>query len=50
MQETTNEDRRKELQNLLGRMRAHPERDWSDEKKRATVLQQMIAAETVTSG
>lgn len=44
MQETTSEDRRKELQALLDQMRDHPERDWNEEKKRATVLQQMIAA------
>lgn len=43
MQNTTMEDRRKELQLLLDKFRDHPERDWSAERKRAHSLSQMIA-------
>lgn len=42
MQETTMEDRRKELDSLLARFRAHPERDWTRERKRAEVLREML--------
>ncbi|MGE3690125.1 MAG: hypothetical protein AB7F98_01950 [Novosphingobium sp.] len=42
MQETTLEDRRKELEALLKQMREHPERDWAKERERARVLSEMI--------
>ena len=45
MQETTNEDRRKELRSLLDRIQQYPERDWSEELKRVTVLRHMLANE-----
>ncbi len=44
MQETTMEDRKKELRSLLDQMAAHPERDWSEEKKRVAVLREMLDA------
>lgn len=43
MKETTLEDRKHELKQLLEQIEAHPERDWSEEKKRVAVLQKMIA-------
>lgn len=43
MQNTTMEDRRKELQTLLDKFRDYPERDWSKERRRAHALSQMIA-------
>lgn len=43
MQETTQDDRRRELQALLDAFRNHPERDWSAERRRAQVLREMIA-------
>ncbi len=45
MQHTTMEDRRKELQSLLNHFRDHPERDWTQERKRAQALKEMIAKE-----
>lgn len=45
MHETTEEDRRKELRVLLDRIQQHPERDWSEERKRVAVLQQMLKNE-----
>lgn len=45
MQETTMEDRRKELQALLDRIRDHPELDWSAERERARVLSEMLERE-----
>jgi hypothetical protein len=50
MQETTMEDRRKELQALLDQIRAHPERDWTAERERARVLSEMIADEESARG
>jgi hypothetical protein len=50
MQETTLEDRRHELKDLLEAMKAQPSRDWSEEKKRVIVLQRMLAAQPVPSG
>lgn len=38
------DDRRRELRNLLDQIEAHPSRDWSSERARIVVLQQMIAA------
>lgn len=46
MQNTTMDDRRKELQSLLDRFRDHPERDWSNERKRAHALREMLAMES----
>jgi len=43
MQETTMEDRKKELRSLLEQMEAHPERDWSEEKERVAVLREMLS-------
>jgi len=43
MQETTMEDRKKELRSLLEQMEAHPERDWSEEQERVAVLRQMLS-------
>ncbi|MBV1917113.1 MAG: hypothetical protein KUG65_03510 [Sphingomonadaceae bacterium] len=44
MRETTMEDRRKELESLLEEFKQHPERDWTEQRKRAKVLSEMIAA------
>ena len=44
MQETNIEDRRKELQSLLDQFKQHPERNWTEERKRAQVLSEMLAA------
>lgn len=46
MQETTAEDRRKELRSLLDRIQQYPERDWSSELKRVTVLRHMLAKQS----
>jgi hypothetical protein len=43
MRETTSEDRRNELRTLLERIQHHPERDWSEELKRVTVLKHMLS-------
>lgn len=45
MDPVTIEDRKKELHTLLEQMQAHPSRDWSKERERVAVLQQMIAAQ-----
>ncbi|MCB2079261.1 MAG: hypothetical protein KDE55_16390 [Novosphingobium sp.] len=50
MQPTTMEDRQKELRTLLDQMQAHPERDWTEQKKRANVLREMIAAHEAAEG
>lgn len=42
MQETTIEDRRHELKELLEAMKAQPSRDWTEERKRVAVLQRMV--------
>lgn len=42
MQETTIEDRRRELKDLLDAMKARPSRDWSEAKRRVAVLQRMV--------
>lgn len=44
MQDTTMEDRRKELQALLDKFEAHPECDWTEGRRRADVLRRMIQA------
>jgi len=43
MQDTTLEDRKHELSDLLSRIEAHPERDWVEARKRIAVLRTMIA-------
>ncbi len=45
MTPVTIEDRKKELRVLLDRIQAHPSMDWSEERKRVVVLQEMIAAD-----
>lgn len=45
MEPVTMDDRKKELQALLAQIQAHPSRDWSRERERIVVLQQMIGAE-----
>lgn len=50
MQETTSEDRRKELRSLLERIQQYPERDWSEALKRVTVLQHMLAKDDEETG
>jgi len=50
MQETTMEDRRKELESLLDQMKQHPERAWTEERKRAAALSQMLASEATARG
>jgi hypothetical protein len=44
MEPVTIEDRKKELRILLEQIEAAPSRDWSRERERIVVLQQMIAA------
>ena len=43
MQRITIEDRRRELTDLLARIRQHPERDWTVERRRAAELQRAVA-------
>jgi hypothetical protein len=50
MQETTLEDRRKELEALLAEIRDHPERDLTAQRERARVLSQMLADKADASG
>ncbi len=42
MKEVTNEDREHELRDLLEQMKQHPERDWTEAKKRVHVLREML--------
>jgi hypothetical protein len=42
MQETTIEDRKAELRHLLAEIEAHPERDWSEARRRIAVLKEMV--------
>lgn len=42
MRDTTMEDRRKELADLLEAMQQHPERDWSEARRRVAVLKEML--------
>jgi len=44
MEPVTIEDRKKEPRVLLDQIEAAPSRDWSRERERIVVLQQMIAA------
>lgn len=50
MRETTLEDRKHELRQLLEQFKAHPERDWSEERKRAATLSAMIEREEDAAG
>lgn len=50
MKETTMEDRRKELRSLVSQIEAHPERDWTEERKRILVLREMIADHETARG
>lgn len=43
MRETTMEDRRGELAALLDAIAGHPERDWSEERRRVAVLRELLA-------
>ena len=45
MKETTKADREHELKDLLEQMKQHPERDWSEAKKRVNVLRELLAHE-----
>ena len=45
MRETTNQDRKNELQSLLQQMRDHPERDSSEARKRVKVLRELLESE-----
>jgi hypothetical protein len=45
MTPVTIEDRKKELRMLLERIQAQPSRDWTEERQRIVVIQEMIAAE-----
>lgn len=45
IEEVTIDDRRKELRTLLDRIRAQPSHDWTQERQRVVVLNEMIAAE-----
>jgi len=49
MNETTIEDRQRELRALLDSLAAHPERAWSEERQRVAVLQRLLAAEQAES-
>ncbi len=44
MQDTTIEDRKRELRNLLDQIEAHPEKAFTEERKRVAVLQGMLLA------
>ncbi|HEX7852680.1 MAG TPA: hypothetical protein VF503_03200 [Sphingobium sp.] len=44
MDGTTVDDRKKELKVLLQQMQEQPSRDWSEQRQRAAILTEMIAA------
>jgi hypothetical protein len=44
MQDTTIDDRKKELRHLLDQIEAHPEKAFTEERKRVAVLQNMLVA------
>ncbi len=50
MQETTIDDRKKELRNLLDLIEAHPEKAFTEERKRVAVLQNMLTAHEKAKG
>jgi len=45
MQETTTQDRKNELRKLLDQIEAHPEKPFTEERKRVAVLQNMLLAQ-----
>ena len=45
MDPVTIENRKAELRTLLGQIESAPSRDWSRERQRVVVLQQMVAAD-----
>lgn len=49
MQAVTEEDRRKEVRALLDQIQAHPERDWSEVRRRIATLNHLIAQEHVAT-
>ncbi|WP_170304677.1 hypothetical protein [Croceicoccus estronivorus] len=42
MEQVTEQDRRNELHSLLENMKQHPERDWTEARKRVAVLRQVL--------
>jgi hypothetical protein len=44
MQAVTEGDRRKEVRVLLEQIQAHPERDWTEARRRLATLNKLIAA------
>lgn len=44
MQAVTEGDRRKEVRSLLDQIQAHPERDWTQARRRIATLNRLIAA------
>jgi hypothetical protein len=50
MQETTIADRKYELRQLLEQIEAHPERDWTEARKRIAVLKEMVARHEGANG
>lgn len=44
MEPVTLDDRKKELKVLLQQMQEQPSRDWTEERQRVAVLNEMIAA------
>ncbi|HKX77225.1 MAG TPA: hypothetical protein VJM34_01755 [Novosphingobium sp.] len=50
MQESVLENRRKELRVLLDQMEAHPERDWTEQRKRVDVLRELLTAHIGAGG
>lgn len=45
MRDTTSQDRRNELQSLLEQMRDHPEKDWTEARKRVKILRELLESE-----
>lgn len=50
MQESSIEDRKRELRGLLDQISAHPEKAFTQERKRVAVLQGMLAAHEKAQG
>ncbi|MCB2050450.1 MAG: hypothetical protein KDE63_03375 [Novosphingobium sp.] len=50
MRDTTSQDRNHELQSLLEQMRDHPERDWTEARKRVKILREVLQSEGELSG
>jgi len=44
MEEVTEQNRRDELNHLLDNMKQHPERDWTEARKRVAVLRKILEA------